>query len=375
MNLMMLSGDSSLAQGQDSTFAQMMRRFCRYWDRVDILCPHVDGVGEKEVGDNVYMHISPWNKLLQPWFIRREGRALFSERDYALVVSHDYGLFLNGFGAWLLTRGTRVPYVSEIHHVEGYPASVTQRERLYRPIAKIDIRWVSRPALAIRVVNSGEMVPLLIRLGVPTKKILVLPSLYIDFELFCPMPAERCQFDVLFVGRFAENKGLFTLLDAIALLRETRPAIRLCLVGRGPLDSAIKQRVDSLHLENVTIIPRLESALDVARTYNQARILVCASTSEGGPRVTVEAMACGIPVISTPVGVMSELLTDGVNGMVFHWDSHELAEKIRLLLEDDALAKRLGEAGRQSVQRYNADTVIDHYATSYQSLITGRGNA
>src|SRR5260221_11681789 len=189
------------------------------------------------------------------------------------------------------------------------------------------------------------------------------------------MRSERCKFDVLFVGRFAENKGLFTLLDAVAALRQTHPSIQICLVGRGPLDSAIRQRIESLHLENVTIFPRLESALDVARTYNQARMLVCASTSEGGPRVTVEAMACGFPVISTPVGVMSELLTDGVNGMVFHWDSHELAEKIRLLLEDDALAKRLGEAGRQSVQRYNADTVIDHYATSYHSLIPGRVNA
>src|SRR5207248_3183150 len=102
------------------------------------------------------------------------------------------------------------------------------------------------------------------------------------------------------------------------------------------LESAVKQRILHLGLKNVTIIPRLDSAEAVARIYRQARMLVCASTSEGGPRVTVEAMACGTPVISTPVGVMSELIEDGVNGLVFDWDAGELSDKIRLVLKDDA---------------------------------------
>jgi len=220
------------------------------------------------------------------------------------------------------------------------------------------------------------MVPLLTGLGVPLAKILVLPSLYINFEVFRPMPAEAARFDVLFVGRFAQNKGLFTVLDALAALRAHYPAIRLCMLGHGPLESAVRQRIHSLGLaDNVTLIPRLESAEDMARIYNQARILVCASTSEGGPRVTVEAMACGIPVISTPVGVMSELIQDGVNGLLFDWDAQALAARIRTLLEDAALAQRLGEAGRQAVQQYEASAVIERYARGYTALITQRGGA
>jgi glycosyltransferase involved in cell wall biosynthesis len=180
---------------------------------------------------------------------------------------------------------------------------------------------------------------------------------------------------VLFVGRFAPNKGLFTLLDAVSVLQKTGCVVRLGLLGRGPLEEALKQRIGHLALHNVTILPRLDSAEDVARLYNQTRMLVCASTSEGGPRVTVEAMACGIPVISTPVGVMSDLVEDGVNGLLFHWNARELAGKIRLLLDDESLARRLGEAGRQSVQRYSAEQVIEQYARGYQTLPAGKGNA
>src|SRR5260221_4186945 len=129
MNLMMLSGDSSLAQGQDSTFAQMMQRFCRYWDRVDILCPRVEGVQQTRFGNNVYIPASTGNKLLQPWFIRRKGRALFAERDYILVVSHDYELFLNGIGAWLLTRCPLVPTWTYILAVYESATATTHSER------------------------------------------------------------------------------------------------------------------------------------------------------------------------------------------------------------------------------------------------------
>ncbi len=377
----MLSGDSSLAQGRDSTFSQMIRRLSAYWDRIDVICPRAPGASAVnsgsavdsdpcQIGSNVVVHPSPWTKLLQPWFIFRRGRALFVERDYALVTSHDYGLFLNGLGAWLLTRHTGVPYVSEIHHVEGYPRAATWRESVYRTLATGYIRWVWRRAAAIRVVNAVEMPGLLRTLGVPSEKIRVLPSLYIDLDIFQPMPGEPRQCDVLFVGRLAPNKGLFTLLDAVARVKTDHPAIRLGILGQGPLRLPLERRIAALGLtDQVSLIPHLDSAHDVARLMNRAGMLVCASTSEGGPRVTVEAMACGIPVISTPVGVMAELLEDGLNGLIFRWDAAELADKIRLLLADDVLRAQVAEQGRQTVQRFGADEVIAQYARGYHELI------
>ncbi|GAB4450741.1 MAG: hypothetical protein Kow00120_21070 [Anaerolineae bacterium] len=370
----MLSGDSSIAQGRDGAFYQMLRRFSAHWARIDVICPHAPGAAARTLHGNVHVHPAPWRKALQPAFIVRRGRALCAERAYALIASHDFGFFYNGLGAWRLSRSTGVPYVSEIHHVEGYPRAATLKERVYRALAMAYIRWVWRRAAAIRVVNAVEMPELLARLGVPAARVLTLPSLYIDFATFHPMPDTPKQYDVAFVGRLAPNKGLFTLLDAVAQVRHTHPAVRLGILGAGPLRTALEARAAALGLgAHVAWVGRVPDADDVARFYNRARIVVCASTSEGGPRVTVEAMACGVPVISTPVGVMRELLEDGVNGLVWRWSSAELADKIRLLLDDAPLRARLAEAGRQSVQQFQADDVIARYARGYHALIRRLG--
>lgn len=366
----MISGDSSVAQGHNNAFYQMLRRFSAYWSRIDVISPPAPGAQPGVVHGNVHLHPAATPKLLQPYFIRHRGRALLRERDYALVTSHDYGFFLNGIGAWWLTRGSGVPYVSEIHHVEGYPRAVTLRERLYRAAAVRYIRWMSTRAAAVRVVNSQETPHLLRALGVPEEKILVLPSLYLDLEMFRPLPDVPKCYDVLFVGRLVANKGIFSLLEAFKLVRQTHPAARLSLLGQGPLRGAVEARISALGLRDaVKMTARLDNPQEVARLYNQSKMLVCASTAEGGPRVTVEAMACGTAVISTPVGVMPELLRDGENGFIWHWDVAELVQKIRRLLDDDTLRQQMGAAGRDAVGRFAADTVIAQYANGYHTLI------
>ncbi len=363
----MLSGDTSAVRGQDGPFYQMLRRFSRYWTRIDILCPPAPDAHPRCIHDNVYLHPSPYRRTLwQPYFIARYGRKLMRERDYALVVSHDYGLFLNGIGARLL----RKPYVSEMHHVEGHPIAVTFREWVYSRLAKIYIRRAARSAAAIRVVNDHEMPTLLRQLGVPEKKILVLPSQCLDLNMLRPLPTEPKPYDVLFVGRLASNKGLMTLLQAIDLVKDTHRHVQLGIRGEGELYEAVRDRIIDLKLQvNVTFIPRVDTPEDLTHLYNQTLILVCASTSEGGPRVTVEAMACGIPVISTPVGIMPDIIKDGQNGFLFAWNVYDLAAKIIVLLENKRLRAEIGEAGRQTVQQFEADAMIERYARGYHDLI------
>jgi glycosyltransferase involved in cell wall biosynthesis len=153
-------------------------------------------------------------------------------------------------------------------------------------------------------------------------------------------------------------------------VQETHPGVTLGLLGDGPLRDKIIAKIDELNLQNqVTIIPRADSPAEVAHLYNQSKMLVCASTSEGGPRVTVEAMACGTPVISTPVGIMLDLMESGKNFLVFNWHAEPLAEAICLLLDDDTMRRQLGENGEIAVQGFRADHVIEQYARGYHDLI------
>jgi glycosyltransferase involved in cell wall biosynthesis len=369
-NLLMLSGDSSVARGVEGAFARTLARFSRHWARIDVLTPTAPGASARQLYDNVYVHPAPLHRVTQPLFIRRQGAALLAERDYHLVASTDYGFFYNGIGAYWLLRGRDIPWVSEVHHVEGWPLAVTARERLWRQAALRYLPWAARHVAAFRVDNNGDVPALLRAMGVPDEKILVLPPLYLDFDLFRPLPGVDKRYDVLFVGRLATNKGLPLLLEVARLAAAQRPGFTLALRGDGPLHDWARAFVTEHALQaNVMFVPRVPDAAALARLYNEARLLVCASTVEGGPRVTAEAMACGTPVLTTPVGLMPEIITSGVNGVLIERDPAALAAHLLDLLADDDRRARLGEAGRQAVQRFDADTVIANYARGYHGVI------
>jgi glycosyltransferase involved in cell wall biosynthesis len=373
--LLMLSGDTSVARGIDGAFYQMLARFSQHWERIDILTPPAPDAREQVIHGNVYVHPSPYHRLLQPLFIRRKGSELLAERRYHLVTSHDYGFFLNGIGAQWLLRGSSLPLVSEIHHVEGYPRAVTLREKLWRAAAMRYLPAIGKRVAALRVVNQREVPELLRKLGIPDEKILVLHSLYLDFDIYHPLPDVQPQYDVLFVGRLASNKGILLLLEAIAQVQRQNPAISLAIRGEGPLRATLEKRAAALGIaRNLHFLPRVADTDAMADLYNRARMLVCASTVEGNPRVTIEAMACGVPVLSTPVGIMPEVIQHGENGFLFDWDAGQLAGQIATLLEDEALRQQVGAAGQASVQRFAADAVIAAYAAAYHRLIQSPQN-
>ena len=370
-NLLMLSGDNSIARGHDTAFYRLLARFAQYWQRIDILTPYAPDASTRTIHDNIYVHPAPYHRSRQPFFIKQTGDMLLAQRPYHLVASHDFGFFYNGIGAYWLLRDKSVPLVSEVHHIEGYPIAVNLRERLWRLAAKGYFHYMGKRATAFRVVNA-DVRDVLQTMGVPDSKIHLLYSLYMDFEIYKPIDNPVKQYDVLFVGRLASNKGILLLLDAITQVAQTHPTVTLAIRGEGTLRDTIEQGINEAGLaQNVIWLPRVVNTDDMAHLYQQAKMLVCASTVEGNPRVTIEAMACAVPVLSTPVGIMPEVIRNGANGYLFQWDAGELAQKIRLLLDDANLRAAIGEAGRQAVQRFDADTVIREYALVYHALIEG----
>ncbi len=372
MNLLMLSGDSSIAYRNDGAFYDMLRRFSRHWSRIDILTPSAPEGLERVIYRNVYVHPSPWHRALQPLFIRQKGAALLRERAYGLVTSHDFGFFYNSIGALLLLRGTTIPLVSEIHHVEGYPTATTLRERLWRAVAMRYLPWLSRRVAGFRVVNHREVPELLRRLGVPAEKILVLSSLYLDLDAYRPYPDAAKIYDVLFVGRLAANKGVDVLLRAFAQIARSHPQAVLALRGDGPLKAALMTEAAQLGIAHqIQFVPRQTDNAGMVRLYNASRMLVCASTVEGNPRVTAEAMACGTLVLSTPVGIMPELIRDGENGFLVARDAQAMALTMQRVMDDEGLMARMGAAGREAVLPYAADAMIRAYAEGLQGLEEG----
>ncbi len=367
----MVSGDRNVAVGEKGPFWTMQRAFSRHFERIDVLCPRPDRpVVVRTIHANVHFHPADVGRAGMVGYVTRRGAELIAEHGHALVVSHDYGWFYNGIGSARLSARTGVPYVSEIHHVPGYPVAADAREVFDRFVARAYVRWARGRACAFRVVNAGEMPPLLRRWGVPDERIRVLGSLYIDLELFAPRdPAPEPEQDVVFVGRLVSNKGLLRLVDALALLAERGPAPRALLLGRGPLRERVEARVAKRGLTgSVRFLDWVDRPEDLAEVYRRSRVAVCASTCEGGPRVTVEAMACGVPAVSTRVGIMGELLEDGRNGYLAGFDAQSLADALGKCLADEERRRAMGAQARRDVERFEYGRAIARYADGLKEL-------
>ena len=223
-----------------------------------------------------------------------------------------------------------------------------------------------------RVVNAIELPNLLNRLGVPRSKILILHSLYIDTEVFTPRRVDK-QSDIMFCGRADPNKGAAILLRAFARIVKARPTATLLMCTAGPAEASWRRLADRLGIvRHLTWRSWVGSTAELAELYCASQMLVCTSFSEGGPRVMAEAMACGIPVVSTPVGLMPELVEHGRSGLLVDWTPASVAAAVERLLDDPEAAAAIGAAGRERVARFERSDVIDAYASAYLELAGGR---
>jgi glycosyltransferase involved in cell wall biosynthesis len=174
-----------------------------------------------------------------------------------------------------------------------------------------------------------------------------------------------------FTGRLEKVKNLDLLLVAFRNIRLHWPQTKLVIAGEGDLMDALKQQCADLGLIDDVIwtgfykdIPRLLSAFDI---YIQP------STNEGLSLSILEAMAAGLPVISTRVDSATEIITNDVNGLLIPPSSTRCMEDaLRTLLESVEKRERLAAEGRRMVlNNYDVRIMVDRYYQLYQSLPTG----
>lgn len=164
---------------------------------------------------------------------------------------------------------------------------------------------------------------------------------------------------VLGVGRLIEKKGFHVLIEALALLKQRGVPFRCALAGEGPEQAALQQLIDGRGLHGAV---RLLGSVPLTRLrekyYSRARVLAqpCVIASDGDrdgiPTVLLEAMAMGVPVISTRVSGIPEAIEDNVDGFLTEAGEVEvLADRIQSLLADVSLADRIALGGRTRVER------------------------
>jgi glycosyltransferase involved in cell wall biosynthesis len=179
------------------------------------------------------------------------------------------------------------------------------------------------------------------------KKIAYLPN-HVDTEYFYPDPTVSKNIDLLFIGRFAKEKGIDILFDALSMLG-TR--YRLVLLGHGPLYDfmQLKSRKLNLNTEFLGHVPPFK----IRRFLSSSRYLILPSWAEPQGLVILEALASGTPVIGSNSGAIPEMIVSGHNGWLFEpGDPSSLAQTISNAMQSLALEKMARNA-RESVLEWD----------------------
>lgn len=180
--------------------------------------------------------------------------------------------------------------------------------------------------------------------------------------------------ELLFVGWIDKNKGIFDLLKSIEILKRQGYNFRTKILGsegrRGELKRVMNYIKDK-NINDVVEIFRERPHHEIKQFYSSADIYLLPSYFEGLPYTILEAMAYGLPIISTKVGAIPEVIEEGINGFLIKpGNVGALTEKIEILIKDRILREKIGKNNREKIEKeYSMDKQVEKYKKIYNTLL------
>lgn len=309
--------------------------------------------------------------------VLRALRDIVVKHNINLIHSHDYksDLFAYIVGRWMCPHPVRLLSTAHAWVLLGL------KGELYR---RIDLNIMRRldHLIAVSHATKAEMVSG----GVPAERITVIHNA-IDTDAWAPKQGTNSfraelqlngAFPVIgYVGRINQEKDLDTWLRAAAMVAKKYPAAKFVLVGDGRGDdtqSRLEQLAKTLGIEQSLIFPGYRSNLQ--SVYAAFDIFMLSSRREGLPNCILEAMAMGLPVVTTDVAGAKELVKDQETGYVLsQGDVQGLGEALLKLVDNSSLRGRLRQAGRERIEKeFSFASRLRRIEDLYDSLLAGTLN-
>ena len=176
---------------------------------------------------------------------------------------------------------------------------------------------------------------------------------------------------VIAVGRLDYQKGFDRLIEAWALVQQTDKYSdwHLDIFGQGEWRDMLQQMIDERSLQDRVTLNK--PTKDIAKEYASSSMLVMSSHYEGFPMVMIEAMACGLPVVTFDYKCgPRDIIDHEINGLlVKDGDIEGLAQALMRLMNDDELRQKMGENARLVVDRYSEEKVMSKWQELYKEIL------
>ena len=374
MNILMLNYEfPPIGGGAAKAHQCLLRQYAERHDlRVHVLTSAPQpGVVIEKFCENITIHkVGVHKKDLHFWrrtevieWLLKAGfyyRKLLRENSYDLV--HAFFGFPTG---WLCYRSAGgLPYVISLRgsDVPGQHARFQLEYKILAPV----FRGIWKKAAALVACSEG----------LKDRALRFLPSASIDVipngvELDRFHPAETSQrpdaLRLLTVGRLSVTKRVEMLIDAVEILHKQGCKLHFTIIGGGALEPQLREIVLKKNLGNIVEITGRTDPEDMPQLYRRNDILISASMQEGMSNAMLEAMASGLPIITTRCEGLEELIAD--NGLVVEPANAEaIAKAVKKLANDRQLRRQMSLAARRRAEQFSWSRAAEQYLALYERL-------
>lgn len=308
--------------------------------------------------------------------------------EYDLIHSH---YWLSGLASFDLVKAWQVPLVQMFHTLGKMKDRVarTESERASELRVETELRLLQR-ADRIVAATQAELAQFQWLYKAETSNVVVIPP-GVDTSHFYPIPKDEAKEFVgigrkekmmLFVGRIEPLKGIDTLIRSIAQLKasgDIEEACQCLIVIGGEPDSEelmsdemerLKALRQDLNMEDLIAFVGSRNQDTLPYYYSAAEVVIVPSHYESFGMVALEAMACGRPVVASETGGLAFLIKDGETG--FHVpaaDVDALTDRLRRLMKDPELRRRMGQNGQNIAKSYSWEKVTKAIESMYSNVV------
>jgi glycosyltransferase involved in cell wall biosynthesis len=351
---------------------------------VDLVTSSVDKRYHLEkIGQNIRLHKLPIGKnetnlhyqsqknlLVYSWRAYIFSRKLIKsaqKKKQPYTLTHSFFTVPCGFLSMLIKYEFKLPYIVSLRGSD-VPYYSDRFVFLYKFIAPL-IKFIWKEA--DRVISNSEGLRKLAHKSSPKQAIKIIYN-GIDINQFKPKEERQKQNKFIITpgaSRLTDRKGINYLIEAIAMLVPKYPQIFLKIMGDGNARQKLEEMVKKLRLERnvefIGIIPHEK----VSSYYQEATLFVFPSLNEGMSNAMLEALATGLPLISTNTGGASELVFENKNGFNIKFkNSSDIAEKLEKLINDPKLVKNMGAESRKIAEKMSWENVAKKYYKAYSNI-------
>ncbi len=204
--------------------------------------------------------------------------------------------------------------------------------------------------------------------GRDSKDVTVIPNGVAE-EFFIKRDYSRAPTRLLFLGGWEWRKGTRYLIEAFSKIAAGYPDVTLSIVGTGMGEAAVKEMFPMNLHPRIRVVPRV-AAEDVPGVYAEHDVFVFPSLFESMSLVVPEAMASGMPIVTTRTCGMQDIIEDGVTGLLVPpRDSEALTKSVEILLNDPLLCAKLGKAAQQKAKEITWDKIARETVGAYEKLL------